>query len=941
MFVHGYSLTLDSWHFQRAAYRGRVRTVYYDQRSHGRSGRSTPGHATIEQLGRDLKTVLDTVVPRRAGRAGRPLDGRDDDHRAGRGAPRAVRRPDRRRRADLDHRRRPRAAPDRWCPLLPANVGGQLAARLVSVLARGHRTVDGLRRIGRSVAHGRHRRAGVRRRRARVVRRVRRPDALVDAVRGGRGVLPELRHARQVRDRQGALGRADHDHLRHRRQADLDRPQPQAARPHRRLDAARVRGRRPHGDHGAARRRQRRARPAARRGGRPWSTADDAAIRPGRPRGRRRPCSTIVRAAFSARPPLDPPADALGETDESIAAALGPRRPGRVVRRRRATSARWCSTPQGSTLWLRRVGRAARGAATTGSPPRWWPRRWRAPRRTTTSRCWPARSCRRPAGSGASTASCRDRRHFAVRRAAARRRHASYDAPDADVDARARRRRSRERLRAGDVVVLSGELGAGKTTFTQGLGAGLGVRGDVTSPTFVIARVHPSLGDGPAAGARRRLPARRRRRARRPRPRHLARRGGHRGRVGRGHRRGPGRRPGRGADRARRRRRARDGDLDPRRVRIAPVGGRWLGAPAPALSSAPEVSPEQSHRVGEQHDVRVLRVVDPKPRGRVGDRESTYLHHGLAVGGVGGSARAPRPQPRRRPTRSCGCGKWGRCGSGLCGLHPLMREDLAQLAEQRCIRLPPGARVRRPRRETRPSSRRPPGRNRHSSTDRQTTTRPCGSTATTWSRVTCSSSWRAEAELEVGVRVRLVVAARNRSGNCASAPHRRSLADPTACQAGPMFVVAHVSDTHFGNDVQDPADRAAAVMDHLLAMDPRPDVLVAQRRRRRPRAARGVRRGPGLARPLAGPARGLPGQPRRRATPSSTGLGDPGAVGRRGRRPPVRDARLAGRRRRRRARRRGPARRGPAGLARRPSSASPTRRRSSACTTRRPRSGSS
>ncbi len=53
-------------------------------------------------------------------------------------------------------------------------------------------------------------------------------------------------------------------------------------------------------------------------------------------------------------------------------------------------------------------------------------------------------------------------------------------------------------LRAGDVVVLGGELGAGKTTFTQGLGRGLGVRGDVTSPTFVIARVHPPLADGPA-----------------------------------------------------------------------------------------------------------------------------------------------------------------------------------------------------------------------------------------------------------------------------------------------------------------------------------------------------------------------------------------------------------------------------------------------------------
>lgn len=53
-------------------------------------------------------------------------------------------------------------------------------------------------------------------------------------------------------------------------------------------------------------------------------------------------------------------------------------------------------------------------------------------------------------------------------------------------------------LRAGDVVLLTGELGAGKTTFTQGVGAGLGVRGDITSPTFVIARVHPPLGDGPA-----------------------------------------------------------------------------------------------------------------------------------------------------------------------------------------------------------------------------------------------------------------------------------------------------------------------------------------------------------------------------------------------------------------------------------------------------------
>lgn len=53
-------------------------------------------------------------------------------------------------------------------------------------------------------------------------------------------------------------------------------------------------------------------------------------------------------------------------------------------------------------------------------------------------------------------------------------------------------------LAPGDLVVLTGGLGAGKTTLTQGLGDGLGVRGPVTSPTFVIARVHPSLVGGPS-----------------------------------------------------------------------------------------------------------------------------------------------------------------------------------------------------------------------------------------------------------------------------------------------------------------------------------------------------------------------------------------------------------------------------------------------------------
>ncbi len=53
------------------------------------------------------------------------------------------------------------------------------------------------------------------------------------------------------------------------------------------------------------------------------------------------------------------------------------------------------------------------------------------------------------------------------------------------------------RLVAGDVVLLSGELGAGKTTLMRGVGEGLGVRGPVTSPTFVIARRHPTTVGGP------------------------------------------------------------------------------------------------------------------------------------------------------------------------------------------------------------------------------------------------------------------------------------------------------------------------------------------------------------------------------------------------------------------------------------------------------------
>ncbi|MFI6293333.1 tRNA (adenosine(37)-N6)-threonylcarbamoyltransferase complex ATPase subunit type 1 TsaE [Nonomuraea sp. NPDC050790] len=64
-------------------------------------------------------------------------------------------------------------------------------------------------------------------------------------------------------------------------------------------------------------------------------------------------------------------------------------------------------------------------------------------------------------------------------------------------DMRAYGARLAARLRAGDLLVLSGPLGAGKTTMVQGIAEGLKVRGPITSPTFVIARVHPSLCEGP------------------------------------------------------------------------------------------------------------------------------------------------------------------------------------------------------------------------------------------------------------------------------------------------------------------------------------------------------------------------------------------------------------------------------------------------------------
>jgi tRNA threonylcarbamoyladenosine biosynthesis protein TsaE len=206
----------------------------------------------------------------------------------------------------------------------------------------------------------------------------------------------------------------------------------------------------------------------------------------------------IVRAAFSTRPVLEPPADALAETEASIAAALAhgglvasydgdPGDPGRAV-------GALVLDPEGSTLWLRRVGvlpevrdhgvaTALVGEALARATAYDEVAVLAREELPATSRFWREHGFVPVGGSPP---------YVELRRPAPR----TYDAPDAQA-MRSLGAALAAELRPGDLVVLSGELGAGKTTFTQGVGAGLGVRGDVTSPTFVISRVHPPLGDGP------------------------------------------------------------------------------------------------------------------------------------------------------------------------------------------------------------------------------------------------------------------------------------------------------------------------------------------------------------------------------------------------------------------------------------------------------------
>ncbi|HEX5090681.1 MAG TPA: tRNA (adenosine(37)-N6)-threonylcarbamoyltransferase complex ATPase subunit type 1 TsaE [Nocardioides sp.] len=203
----------------------------------------------------------------------------------------------------------------------------------------------------------------------------------------------------------------------------------------------------------------------------------------------------VVHAAFEARPALDPPAAALSETREELEGRLA-RHGGLLARVDGVPAGALVLDPVGTTMYLRRVGvvpamqhhhvaqalidaavEAAEGYADLTVVAR--------EELPATIAFWEHQGFREVR---------RDPPDVELRRPL---RTAVHHAADADA-MRALGRSVAGQLTAGDLIVLTGSLGAGKTTFTQGLGAGLGVRGAITSPTFVIARVHRSEVGGPA-----------------------------------------------------------------------------------------------------------------------------------------------------------------------------------------------------------------------------------------------------------------------------------------------------------------------------------------------------------------------------------------------------------------------------------------------------------
>jgi tRNA threonylcarbamoyladenosine biosynthesis protein TsaE len=203
----------------------------------------------------------------------------------------------------------------------------------------------------------------------------------------------------------------------------------------------------------------------------------------------------VIHAAFEARPPIDPPAAALAETAEQLEERLA-RHGGLLARVDGTPAGALVLDPMGGTMYLRRFGvvpdQQGHGVAAAlidaaveaaqGYDDLTVVAREELPE---TIRFWERQGFHEIR---------REPPNVELRRPL---RTAVFQAPDAEA-MRGLGRSIAGQLAPGDLIVLTGSLGAGKTTFTQGLGGGLGVRGAVTSPTFVIARVHSSEVGGPA-----------------------------------------------------------------------------------------------------------------------------------------------------------------------------------------------------------------------------------------------------------------------------------------------------------------------------------------------------------------------------------------------------------------------------------------------------------
>lgn len=203
----------------------------------------------------------------------------------------------------------------------------------------------------------------------------------------------------------------------------------------------------------------------------------------------------VIHDAFSSRPPIDPPAAALSDTPESIRAALADGY-GVVVELDGVPIAGLLVAVDGDTATLKRVSvlpsAAGSGvgvqmvAATVQALADLGLREVQAFARKEFPHniAWWER------------AGFREQRRAEHGVILARALPVAVEVPDADAMRRLGGKLAHV-LRAGDVIVATGELGAGKTTLTQGIGEGLDVKGAVISPTFVLSRIHESRGAGP------------------------------------------------------------------------------------------------------------------------------------------------------------------------------------------------------------------------------------------------------------------------------------------------------------------------------------------------------------------------------------------------------------------------------------------------------------